>query len=93
MITVANLTVKETPSHTTEKHWMWSVIGHPTIQAAITNPGNVLLVDWGKIFGFNVGSLWKAIHYRQQPYYSSAVMLTKVWYILFTNVLNPIFSH
>ena len=78
MVTIANLTVKDIPSRTTGYQWMWSVIGHPTIQAAITNPGNFLTVDWGTIFGFSMKSLWKAIKYKEQPYYSSAVMLTKV---------------
>ena len=88
MVTIANLTVKETPSRATENHWMWSVIGHPTIQAAITDPGNVLTVDWPKIFGFKLGSLWKAIRYREVPYYSSAVMLTKVRYITITKLIH-----
>ena len=78
MTTVANLTVKDTPSHATGYQWMWSVIGHPTIQAAITKPGNFLRVDWYALFRFSPKSLWKAIKYNEHPYYSSAVMLTKV---------------
>ena len=78
MITIANLTVKDNPSRSTGYQWMWSVIGHPTIQAAITKPGNFLIVDWNAIFGDPMKSLWKAIKYHERPLYSSAVMLTKV---------------
>ena len=79
MITIANLTVKDNPSRSTGYQWMWSVIGHPTIQAAITNPGNFLTVDWNAIWGGgSTGSLWKSIRYQERPVYSSAVMLTKV---------------
>ena len=79
MITIANLTVKDNPSRSTGYQWMWSVIGHPTIQAAITNPGNFLTVNWNAIWGGgSTGSLWKAIKYQERPVYSSAVMLTKV---------------
>ena len=79
MITIANLTVKDNPSRSTGYQWMWSVIGHPTIQAAITKPGNFLMVDWNAIFGDgSTKSLWKAIKYHERPLYSSAVMLTKV---------------
>jgi len=79
MITIANLTVKDNPSRSTGYQWMWSVIGHPTIQAAITKPGNFLMVDWNAIFGDgSTKSLWKAIKYHERPLYSSAVMLTKL---------------
>ena len=79
MITIANLTIKDNPSRSTGYQWMWSVIGHPTIQAAITNPGNFLTVNWNAIWGGgSTGSLWKAIKYQERPVYSSAVMLTKV---------------
>ena len=78
MVTIANLTVTDNPSRATGYQWMWSVIGHPTIQAAITTPGNFLVVDWAKIFGNPFKSLWKAIKYHEHPKYSSAVMLTKV---------------
>ena len=78
MVTIANLTVTDNPPRATGYQWMWSVIGHPTIQAAITTPGDFLLVDWAKIFGNPFKSLWKAIKYHERPKYSSAVMLTKV---------------
>ena len=79
MVTIANLTVKDNQPRRIEYQWMWSVIGHPTIQAAITTPGNFLLVDWSKIFGNPMKSLWKAIKYYEHPKCSSAVMLTKVY--------------
>ena len=91
MITIANLTVKDNPSRSTGYQWMWSVIGHPTIQAAITNPGNFLTVNWNAIWGGgSTGSLWKAIKYQERPVYSSAVMLTKVIWQKIRIIFYPI---
>ena len=50
-VTVANLTVLDDPSQHHEFHWVWSVIGHPVIQAAVTAKDSIAHVDWSAIFG------------------------------------------
>ena len=78
-VTIANLTIKDTPAHPTGYQYLWSVIGHPTIQAAVTHPGNFMVVDWYALFQLDSKkSLWKSIKYANPPLYTSAVMLTKV---------------
>ena len=76
-ITVANISIADTPSQGHEYHWMWSVIGHPAVQAAITVPNSLLNIDWSAIFG--QGSPGHAIDYDPlPPLYSSAIMITKL---------------
>ena len=55
---------------------LWSVIGHPTLQAAVTEPGNLVNINWNKIFG--LGPLENAINYQSKPLYSGAIMLLNV---------------
>ena len=50
-VTVANLTVLDDPSQHHEFHWVWSAIGHPVIQAAVTAKDSIAHVDWSAIFG------------------------------------------
>ena len=50
-VTVANLSIADTPAQEHEFHWVWSVIGHPVIQAAVTEAGSVADVDWPAILG------------------------------------------
>ena len=67
-------------------HWLWSVIGHPTIQAAVTEPGDQINIKWNSIFGF--GPLDNAIQYENRPLYSGAIMLLNVRDILFSDLLK-----
>jgi len=75
-VTVANLTVLDDPSQHHEFHWVWSVIGHPVIQAAVTAKDSIAHVDWSAIFG--MASAGHAISYDEEPYYSSAIMMTRL---------------
>jgi len=75
-ITVANLTVSDNPQQDHEFHWVWSVIGHPIIQAAVTPLNSVAHIDWGAIFGLH--SAGHAIDYNVTPIYSSAIMMTRL---------------
>ena len=75
-ITVANLTITDQPEQEHELHWMWSVIGHPAIQTAITGHGDRMTIDWSAIFGF--GSLARAIDYVDPPIFTSAIMITRL---------------
>merc|ERR1712018_34724 len=34
-VSIVNVTVKDTPVQSYEQHWIWSVIGRPTVQTAI----------------------------------------------------------
>ena len=75
---VANLTVRDTPSGPLEHHWLWSVIGHPTVQLALTEPNDDIDIDWSALLGKNGGDLDSAIVYSQAPKYSAAIMLANV---------------
>ena len=61
------------PAQEHEQHWIWSVIGRPTVQAAITGPGNFAFVNWSLIF--NTKDMGKSILYKENPMYTGAVML------------------
>lgn len=76
-VTVANLSISDTPSQEHEYHWVWSVIGHPVIQAAVTEHNSVAQVDWPAILGMRT-SAGHAIDYNVSPLFSSAVMMTKL---------------
>ena len=49
-VSVVNVTVKDNPEQTDEQHWIWSVIGRPTVQTAITPPDAIASIDWKSIF-------------------------------------------
>ncbi len=75
-VTLVNLTVSDTPVQPVQYHWLWSVIGHPTLQAAVTEPGDEIKIKWSSIFG--LGPLDNAIQYENRPLYSGAIMLLNV---------------
>ena len=72
-VSVINVTVADEPAQEHEQHWIWSVIGRPTVQAAITGPGNYAFVNWSLIF--NTDDMGQSILYKDSPVYSGAVML------------------
>ena len=72
-VSVINVTVADEPAQEHEQHWIWSVIGRPTVQAAITSPGNYAYVNWSLIF--NTDDMGRSILYKDSPHYSGAVML------------------
>jgi len=72
-VSVINVTVADEPAQEHEQHWIWSVIGRPTVQAAITGPGNYAFVNWSSIF--NIDDVGQSIQYKHSPIYSGAVML------------------
>ena len=53
-VSVINVTVADEPAQELEQHWIWSVIGRPTVQAAITGPGNYAFVNWSSIFNIDL---------------------------------------
>jgi len=76
-ITVANISISDDPQQEYEYHWLWSVIGHPAIQAAITQQNSLLKIDWSAIFG--LGGAGHAIGYQPvPPFYSAAIMISKL---------------
>jgi len=72
-VSIVNVTVKDTPKQSYEQHWLWSVIGRPTVQTAITPSNDVTRFNWKSIFDKSPDG--KSIHYENDPYYSGAVML------------------
>jgi len=74
-VSVINVTVHDTPVQDEEQHWLWSVIGRPTVQTAITPPYDSTKIDWGSIFDTNVTHLGGSISYEATPFYSGAIML------------------
>ena len=81
-VSVINVTVHDTPVQDEEQHWLWSVIGRPTVQTAITPPYDSTKIDWGSIFDTNVTHLGGSISYEATPFYSGAIMLMNVRYLL-----------
>ena len=77
-VSLINLTVVDEPVQSVEYHWLWSVIGHPTLQGAVTEPGDRANINWNAIFGS--GSIDKSIQYFEKPMYSGAIMLLNVSY-------------
>lgn len=75
-VSIVNVTVTDTPVQDEEQHWLWSVIGRPTVQAAITKPGDYSAVNWTSIFDKN--DIGDSIFYLNRPLYSAAVMLMNV---------------
>lgn len=75
-VSVFNLTIVDDPAQEHEHHWLWSVIKHPTIQVALTPPGDRVRVNWEALFGF--GDLASSIQYDNEPDYSAAIMLANV---------------
>ena len=75
-ISIVNVTVSESPALEKEQHWIWSVIGHPTIQTALTKPGDVPEIKWGPLI--KNGDISNSITYQGKPFYSGAVMLMNV---------------
>ena len=55
-VTVANLSISDTPVQEHEFHWVWSVIGHPVIQAAVTEADSYARVDWPAILGIETSA-------------------------------------
>jgi len=72
-VSVVNVTVKDHPEQTDEQHWIWSVIGRPTVQTAITPPNAIAKIDWTSIF--DTSPVGKSIRYEKPPFYTGAVML------------------
>jgi len=72
-VSIVNVTVKDTPEQSYEQHWLWSVIGRPTVQTAITPGNDVTRFNWKSIFDKSPDG--KSIHYENDPFYSGAVML------------------
>jgi hypothetical protein len=75
-VSIVNVTVGDDPAQEEEQHWVWSVIGRPTVQAAITRPGDVTSVRWSSIF--DKSDIGKSILYDSKPLYTGAVMLMNV---------------
>ena len=79
-LTVANLTVLDfspTAPDGREHHWIWSVIEHPAVQAALTKPGSRADVNWSALLGLE--DLDSAIkYYPEPPDYTAAIMLASV---------------
>ena len=81
-VTVVNVTVHDAPVQDDEQHWLWSVIGRPTVQAAITKPNDVAKIRWADIFDSSKKHFDKSISFETNPLYSGAVMLMNVSTIL-----------
>ena len=75
-VSVINVTVHDDPVQDDEQHWLWSVIGRPTVQAAITPPDDRAKMDWSSILSSTNFS--NSISYIKEPFYSGAVMLMNV---------------
>lgn len=75
-VSIINLTIYDDPQQDEEQHWLWSVIGRPTIQTAITPIGDVPEIRWSSIF--DSSDMQKSIKYEKEPFYSGAVMLMNV---------------
>jgi len=75
-VSIVNVTVKDTPVQSYEQHWIWSVIGRPTVQTAITPSNDVTRIQWKSIF--DTSPVGKSIHYEDPPYYTGAVMLVNL---------------
>ncbi|TRY67324.1 hypothetical protein TCAL_11130 [Tigriopus californicus] len=88
-VSVFNLTIVDDPVQAQEHHWVWSVIKHPTIQVALTPPGDRVRIDWGALFGF--GDMASAIDYENAPDYSAAIMLANL--IEFDDQTDNAFIH
>ena len=77
LISVVNLTVYDSPVAAVEHHWIWSVIGRPTVQLALTQPQDEAEIDWAALLGMTE-SIDSSIVYSQSPKYSAAIMLANV---------------
>jgi len=77
-VTVVNVTVHDAPVQDDEQHWLWSVIGRPTVQAAITKPNDVAKIRWADIFDSSRKHFDKSISFETTPLYSGAVMLMNI---------------
>ena len=75
-VSIINVTVQDDPRQDDEQHWIWSVIGRPTVQAALTPPNDIAHMNWTSIF--DASDTGKSIWYEKEPLYSGAVMLTNV---------------
>ena len=82
-MSVANLTILDDPAGDVEHHWIWSVIGHPSVQLALTDPpsdvgdSDYVEIDWAALLGLT-GSIDTSIVYKDPPKYSAAIMLANV---------------
>lgn len=65
------------PASNSETHWLWSVIGRPTLQVALTPAHTVARVDWAGLLGGG-GRLDDSVSYSQRPDYSAAVTMANV---------------
>lgn len=74
-VSVINVTVHDDPVQDDEQHWLWSVIGRPTVQAAITPPDDRATMDWSSILSMDKDNFSNSISYTKEPFYSGAVML------------------
>ncbi len=81
-VTVANVTVAHSPGHDNnpddprQHHWLWAVVGRPTIQAALTQGDNDARVDWGRLM---VGSdIDGSIEFASKPDFAAAVMFSAI---------------
>ena len=75
-VSIVNVTVKDNPQQNDEQHWIWSVIGRPTVQTAITPPNDIAHMQWKSIF--DTSPVGKSIKYENPPFYTGAVMLMNV---------------
>lgn len=75
-VCVANTTITDIPAQDSEQHWLWSVIGRPTLQAAITEAKDVISINWNGLFGFT--DMAESITYTQKPHYTAAIMMTNL---------------
>ena len=75
-VSIINVTVQDDPVQDEEQHWLWSVIGRPTVQTAITPTNDTATIKWSAIF--DKSDPGKSIKYTKEPYYSGAVMLMNV---------------
>ncbi len=75
-VSIINVTVQDDPQQDVEQHWLWSVIGRPTVQAAITPPDDHVNIQWAAIF--DTSDTGKSVQYQENPFYSGAVMLMNV---------------
>ena len=75
-VSIINVTVHDNPKQNDEQHWIWSVIGRPTVQASITPPDDIAHINWSSIFDSSdtAHSIW----YEKQSLYSGAVMLANL---------------
>jgi len=74
-VTVAHV-IPEPRDSPAERHWVWSVLGRPAVQVALTPPEDDLFVNWADLLTSDEPDT--AIRFKKKPHYSAAVMLANV---------------